>query len=319
MTIQYLCPDYPNPSGGVKRIYTHVEILRRNGLDAQVVHLQPGFKPDWFDSHITPANLAEGLRMGPDDRLVVPDSMVSLLPQLPDCPKVVLVLNPFYLLQVEEPTAILGLLGHLPLVTNSRSIADFLSWIYSRNDIALIRTGVDREIFFPGEKGERVRIAFTRRKDTASDAIILLLRQHMAERDMSIDLTVLDIEDLSLNDYAAMLRSSHIWLTTSLHHGFPRSTLEAMACGCLCMGYTGACGADLIIPSSEGGMQQNFIPVPDGDVFGLTRTLSEAVRGVQRSSPGVGEIVEASLETAAQHTLEREEQSVLDFWQEMSA
>lgn len=38
MRIFYVCPDIQAPSGGIKRLYTHVGLLRENGYDAYIMH-----------------------------------------------------------------------------------------------------------------------------------------------------------------------------------------------------------------------------------------------------------------------------------------
>ena len=43
-----LCPDYDAPSGGVRRLYRHVDVLRRKGTRAWVLHRKPGFRCSWF-------------------------------------------------------------------------------------------------------------------------------------------------------------------------------------------------------------------------------------------------------------------------------
>jgi glycosyltransferase involved in cell wall biosynthesis len=50
MAIYYLCPDDDSPAGGIRSIYRHVDILRRSGLEAFVVHERRGFRCAWFEN-----------------------------------------------------------------------------------------------------------------------------------------------------------------------------------------------------------------------------------------------------------------------------
>ena len=50
MKLYYLCPDYDSHAGGVRVIYRHVDLLRRNGYEAFVVHERRGFRDTWFKS-----------------------------------------------------------------------------------------------------------------------------------------------------------------------------------------------------------------------------------------------------------------------------
>lgn len=46
--IFYLCPSNPEPIGGIKVIYEHVDLLNQNGFQAYVLHKKPGFRCQWF-------------------------------------------------------------------------------------------------------------------------------------------------------------------------------------------------------------------------------------------------------------------------------
>lgn len=177
-------------------------------------------------------------------------------------------------------------------------------------------TGVDKRLFHPHDKKlgaptSPIRIAFTRRKDTASDMAILLARQLLNTNALPLEVTAMD--NLPLDQYSATLRKADIWLTTALEHGFPRSTLEAMACGCLCMGFTGTCGRDIITPD------HNFIAVPDGDLFALTRELVRTIGAMARQTPRMRQTIANGLATADMWTLQREEQSLLNIWENLTA
>jgi hypothetical protein len=67
-----LCPDYPAPSGGVRKLYRHVDVLNCNGIASLLVHTEPGFRCLWF-AHDTAIAYRGDLRLTPDDVLVVPE------------------------------------------------------------------------------------------------------------------------------------------------------------------------------------------------------------------------------------------------------
>jgi Glycosyl transferases group 1 len=55
-------------------IYTHVRLLCANGIEAAVLHTQPGFRPEWMSFDAPRLYLGDGsLRIAPDDLLVVPE------------------------------------------------------------------------------------------------------------------------------------------------------------------------------------------------------------------------------------------------------
>lgn len=312
MAIYYLCPDFSQPSGGVKRIYDHVAILRAHGREAHVVHREAGFRLDWFDTDIEPLSMEAGVRVGREDWIMAPESLAHLLPSLPKCNHALLVLGPFYLFQMKILPQVLELCRTAPLATNSPCTASFLTWLVPVARPFLVETGVDPRLFHPHDQptardsGAPVRIAYSRRKDTTSERAIALARQHLGLQAAMLEVVPLD--DLPLADYAAVLRRTDIWLTTALVQGFPRSTLEAMACGCCCVGYQGLGGGDILEPGVNGAV------APGGDVFALTRLLAECIQGVRTGDIRVRQWMDGALATASGHTPEYEEHSVLALW-----
>lgn len=57
----FLTPDRPSPSGGLKQIYRHAELLESAGIEACVLHTQTGFACRWFEHNARLAYLGETL------------------------------------------------------------------------------------------------------------------------------------------------------------------------------------------------------------------------------------------------------------------
>lgn len=323
MRILYLCPELTAPSGGIKRLYYHVETLRKHGYDAWIVQQGTAQKPFWFETDIESVTLDTCMPFMPDDHIVVPDglagdSLAAALSHLQGCNVTLLVLNPYYLLQAEKNVPVLQLSEKLSIVSNSPTIASFLAWLYERRNIFTVKTGVDPALFYPEKKGDPIKIVYTLRKDTMSEMAIHLALRHLHKQGIPVETDVIAIENCSVEDYAQHLRQAHIWLTTALLHGFPRSTLEAMASGCLCLGFAGACGKD-IIKVSDGNRTGNFIAANDGDLFSLAMELARVLKALRAGDAAMQDIVAAGIATAAKHTLEREEQSIVKLWQRLGS
>ena len=135
--IYYLCPDYNVPTGGIHKIYDHVEILNSMGYSAYVLHYNFGFQCDWFkhkapcaypvlfpqsfqNDDIISKNLKKSLKnvipewkkgmqlqtisktrlppISEDDVLVIPEILVHLYSaQKIDLPFVIFVQNSYYM------------------------------------------------------------------------------------------------------------------------------------------------------------------------------------------------------------------------------
>jgi len=318
MRILYFCPEITVPSGGIKRLYDHVAVLRKHGFDAFIVQRDTQQKPHWFETDIEPVLLDACMPLMPDDHVVIPDGLAVALSSLQDCRVTLLILNPYYLLQAERNVPVLQLSEKLSIVSNSPTIASFLAWLYDRRNIYTVKTGVDTAHFYPQKKDGPIKIVYTLRKDTMSEMAIHLALRHLHKEGTHVETEVVAIENCSLKEYARHLREAHIWLTTALLHGFPRSTLEAMASGCLCLGFAGACGKDIIkLPNNE--RAGNFIAASDGDLFSLSMVLARTLKALHTGDAGMQDIAAAGRATAARHTMEREKQSIVKLWQRIGS
>src|SRR5689334_1640065 len=73
--ILVMVPDWDFPSGGVRKLYRHVDILRAHGLNAFVEHQSTGFICNWFEHNTPIADPAESWPPRPQDVLVCPEQV----------------------------------------------------------------------------------------------------------------------------------------------------------------------------------------------------------------------------------------------------
>jgi glycosyltransferase involved in cell wall biosynthesis len=319
MKIIYLCPATTKPSGGVARIFRHVEILHRLGYDAWV-GLPKNFDSfDWFESeapviHFSTMNIDEG------DVLVVPDAFLHVIEPLIDYPikRVVLAfgfLSPFYRLPY----------GHSwedykidAVIANNPDIVEFLYyskiWPVSK-PIHVVTTPIDkRRFYYDPKKKENIVACINKHQDVQVEMIrkITKLRKH--------DWTFIELGDLSLDEYSSVLRHASIFMCQMYCEGFSVPILEAMACGCLCVGSPGVGGESFIIDNSIKSMRlgrsvKNFFTVKAGDIFGYAKTLCQAMELVEtKREPIVSTLINNGIATASQFTVREEEESVINFW-----
>ena len=82
--IYYLCPDFEAPSGGTRNLYWHVSQLRRQGLDACIVHRKAGFRLTWHGIGVPVTSLEQRPPLGHNDILVFTEAMLPLMQQMAD-------------------------------------------------------------------------------------------------------------------------------------------------------------------------------------------------------------------------------------------
>jgi len=154
---------------------------------------------------------------------------------------------------------------------------------------AIIRPAIDSNIFHVSVRRAEgpVRIGFMPRKNKA---LAEHIRRIFEERNPGASVVWVPIHGMSREQVAETLRSCHIFLVTGFPEGCPLPPLEAMACGCLCVGFTGFGGWDYMRQiNSVGYVPYDYalreVPwggngwwYPDGDVLGAVHGLEQAIR-----------------------------------------
>ena len=103
------------------------------------------------------------------------------------------------------------------------------------------------------------------------------------------------LRELSEDEYARHLREATVYVTTNMQEGMNSSVLEAMACGCLVVGFSGIGGGAFMRPEGPG---QNCILVENGNVPELGRRLETVLRKLADQPVAFSGITENGLETA---------------------
>ena len=257
------------PTGGVKVIYQHCDMLLEAGFVAHPVHLGT-FSIDWYAHNCQPLNVREARAlMTPDDILVVPERLPAQAAAFACRSKVAFVQN-----QGLVAAALGGRryadFGFTDLLCCSPHVADALA------DQAplprhVVINGIDLNRFIPAPERRQLRsVLMLKRKASwplGPQAIDLL------PADLRAQLAVTLLPNTATEaGMIAQYQAADIFLALGFPEGFALPPLEAMACGCAVAGFTGGGGAS--------HMQDGItaLVVPDGDVPGLASALERLVR-----------------------------------------
>lgn len=217
-------------------------------------------------------------------------------------------------------------------------------------DAAILPPGIDLDCFYPlrdEQKTGRVRIAWMPRKNKA---LATQIREILALRCLHTGLAApewVEIQNRSREEVAAILRSCQIFLATGFPEGCPLPPLEAMASGCLVVGFAGFGGWDYMRQAWPGGFRPayaglepgagpedsgtgNGFFVPDGDTVAAALALEDAIRLVswhdrehdsghdndREKAETLAGIRSAALSTARSYSLEAQGQILRELWQE---
>jgi glycosyltransferase involved in cell wall biosynthesis len=170
----------------------------------------------------------------------------------------------------------------------SEDSAAYLRYAFPGLRVERVRVGLDPALHHPpvvpraATPGRR-QIAYMPRKRAGEAVQVLKLLQ---ARGALRGWTVTPIEGRSERETADLLRASDVFLSFSSQEGFGLPPAEAMACGCLVVGYHG-----------HGGREFFHHPfataVPDGDVVGFARAVETVLRRVEADPVAARAIGEA--------------------------
>jgi hypothetical protein len=344
MKSYFFLPPVRQAAGGVTVLRRMAAFLAAAGRGVFLVprELQGG-EPGWAPSEAfvdAPVVPWDALKLQPGDLWVVPEGWVNALtPGLHAGARcLVYVQNWAYLLSA-LPDNVSWRKLPVDFAAVSDPVARFVSLTTGR-EAPILRPGIDTSLFrAPDRKPDiasngKVRIAFMPRKNKA---LAKQIRETYSALDEELASRTewLEIAGMTAQGVAETLGSAHIFLATGFPEGCPLPPLEAMACGCLCVGYMGFGGADYMrqaLPAesdpapfapwwplrevSWGGADHgNGLWSADADILGAALHLKTAAQWFLGGSPHLEPALKSARATAAAYTLDAQRDCVLNFWQ----
>jgi glycosyltransferase involved in cell wall biosynthesis len=123
--------------------------------------------------------------------------------------------------------------------------------------------------------------------------------------------------DCSEEEYAQRLRESMIYLVCGSQEGLNLSAIEAMASGCIVLGFSGVGGKDYMVGSGD---RQNAVLVEGNDYFALGREIENVTTALEKNPDAYADLVRNALETASRFSdPEKESASLEGFFQNLGA
>jgi hypothetical protein len=268
-TVWMICPDWDRPAGGTRKQYRVVDVLNAAGLDAAIVHTRPGFSCSWF-AHTTKVVAAPDVIVGEHDLIVVPELYGPAIRELPaGVRQVIFNQNPYMTL---DSLVAGGPLAEAPYADNpdlaamvvvSADSAELLAYAFPDVAVRRIRLGIDPAIHHPPAEPAARRIAYMPRKRVEEQKEVLRLLELRGVLD---DWELVPIWRRPEAETAELLRSSSIFLSFGVREGFGLPPCEAMASGCLVVGFDGFGGREYFrLPYAES--------VENGDTVAFARAV----------------------------------------------
>jgi hypothetical protein len=269
-TVYFLAPDYDRPAGGVQTLYRHVDILNSNGIPASILHNKKGFRCTWFHNR-TRVTSSASVYLKRTDLLVVGELDVDIVVRSRlRVPHLIFNQGPYLTWQGGTGVADYYANGPRPkaIITVSEHSVALLSYAFPGIDVRRVRLGIDTAAFKPPDDAAPRVITYMPRRG-AED--VTILRQILDARGALDGWRVSKVEGLSHAGVAHALRSSQIFLATSIREGFGLPAAEAMACGNYVVGFDGLAGREYFLPE--------FCSAVDaGDLLAFSQALESVIR-----------------------------------------
>ncbi len=341
----FVCPDNPKPSGGIKQIYRQVDVLNANGFEAYILHENEGFKCRWFKNSTpvvyhkslfkqiaalkatAPKSIKKKLKtvlkavwsksklksdivFNSDDILVFPEVYGPKIATLYEGIKKVIYNQGAYqtffgyeldLKAIDTPYKSKDLLA---VIVNSEDAKQYMSLAFPQLNVYRVHYGFNAKNFSIAESKKKQICFMPRRLRSDIIQVVNILKFRGALEGWSIK----PIENMSEQQVAQCMKESAIFLSFNINEGFGMPPAEAMACGCIVVGYTGQGGNEIFKPEFS-------YPVPDRNVQQYVKTLESVIKAYEQDpNPFIMKTKKASEFILSEYSMAVEEEDIVSAW-----
>lgn len=338
--LYFICTDNKKPVGGIKQLYRQVDILNNNGFNAFIVHRKKGFRHMWFQNEtkiiynhrifrkidkifkkrIKPfKEIKSYFRAKNDDVidengiLIIPEIYGPYINNISDNKKVVFNQNCYYSFNnctVDElkSNPIYLDKNFLASIVVSEDSKNYLQYTFPKSETYRINLGIDTDKFRYNKNHKEKIIAFMPRKledDIIQIINILKIRNNLEKwRFIAID-------NKTENEVAEILNKSSVFLSLNHREGFGLPPIEAMAAGCLVIGYAGQGGNEYFKPEFS-------FKIDEGNIIQFVKKIEEvAIRLDNNDDELLNMSLKASNYILQNYNLKKEEESIVSTWKKI--
>ncbi|HUR89831.1 MAG TPA: hypothetical protein VMZ74_12145 [Ramlibacter sp.] len=303
--IAYLSWPPREISGGIKVAFQHVEMLVEAGFQA-VIAAADAQRPDWFD---TKAEVIGFDAIRKDDVLVFPENNPRFLAAFEGSgqPKVVFCQNAFFAHQGLGARPSYADYGVTHIMAPSMSVVQFCTQRFPGLKIGYTPFFIDHAKFrFTSAKTLQVA-AVPRKRTIEFGAIVDLLR---ARHPQLGEVPWVVLHGVTEQQVAEGMMRSAVFLSLARLEAHSLTILEAMACGCICAGFTGVFGGN------DSSTAKNGFWALEDDVLGAVDQLANAIWLVRAGGESYRLVQEEGRFTAKAYNREESARRLVNFWED---
>lgn len=339
--LYFICTENKEPIGGIKQLYRQVDILNKNGFNAFIVHRKKGFRHKWFQNNtkiiynlaifnkideifkkkVKPLKIIKNyIRTKKDDP--IDDNGILIIPEIfgpyissinNNIQKVIFNQNCYYTfnncsLDESKNNPIYLDEKFLASIVVSEDSKKYLEYSFPKSITHRIHLGINTNKFFYNKASKKKQIAFMPRKledDIIQIINILKIKNNLGNWDF------VAIHNKTEDEVATILNESSIFLSLNHREGFGLPPAEAMASGCIVIGYAGQGGKEYFSPNFS-------FKIDEGNIIQFVEKIEEVVVMFNNNNTNLLEMQEnASIYISENYNLLKEEESIVSTWKKI--
>ena len=309
--IYYYCPTPNRPSGGVQVIYRHVELLNKAGIDAVVLHQQRLFKKayrySWGvgdDTKVEYFRSKSDIKTCSNDIFVFPEIALDKISISGSNSYVIFNQNCYNTFSRESKNVFTIYNNAFATLVVSQDSQEYLSFLAAGIRTVRLFLSINSALFHYQQKKKK-QIAYMSRKNTSD---LYQIKELLNIRGNIKNYEFIDITQKPLHEVAGILKESLLFLSSSTKEGFGLPPAEAMACGCIVLGYCGQAGREFMLP-------ENSIPIAQEDIVTFSKSIEKVVKEYEQLPDRLDSMrSNASQFILEQYSTANEKSSLLEFW-----
>ena len=287
--------DVAHPVGGVKQIYRFADILSQLGFYSCVVQKTSDFRPPWFkfDCAFKTISYNEFKSLQLDstiDYIILPETFLPIFFNVQDVPIIIFNQNMHYVFGENmsfKPKYVQSVysserLAHVLTVSHSDYSYITDSFPLEPSKVSLLVNAIETNLFKFKFSGSKVISYMPRKNSSHSRTVLHLLSQQSWFVDSGWQLV--PIHNMSQDLVSSTLQSSSIFLAFGYPEGFGLPLAEALACGCVIVGYDGIGGREI---SAIGQSFDIFRTVSYRDFYSFLKQIRYAIELFQNCPPSL--------------------------------